>query len=87
MITIVSSSICPYCQMAKQLMDDLHIPYEEKSVEIWSEEMNEVVQTTWMMTVPQIFNWDISKENLLWGYSEVSKLHSEWRLLNIINNK
>ena len=78
--------MCPYCQMAKQLLSDLWATYEEKIVEMWSDELMEIVRTTGMMTVPQIFNWDISKENLLGGYSEIAELHKQGKLESIITN-
>ncbi len=85
MITIVSSSICPYCSMAKQLITQLWFEYTEKTVEMWSPELMEVVQITWLMSVPQIFAWEISKENLLGGYDDINKLNKEWKLTDILN--
>jgi len=85
MITIVSSSVCPYCAMAKQLITDLGFEYNEKKVEMWSPELMEIVQQTGLMTVPQIFAWDVSKDNLLGGYSEINDLHNQGKLVDIFN--
>lgn len=84
MITIVSSDVCPYCIMAKQLITDLGGEYAEIKVAMWSAELMEIVQITWQMTVPQIFDWEILKENLLGGYSEIQKLHQDWKFIDII---
>jgi len=86
MITIVTSSTCPYCAAAKTLLKSLWFEYEEKLVELWSPELMEIVRATWLMTVPQIFTWEISKENLLWGFSDIDKLNSEWKLVDILKS-
>lgn len=86
MITIVSSEVCPYCTAAKQLLESLWYQYTENKVAMWSPELMEVVQTTGMMTVPQIFVWDISKENLIWWYSELTQLQADWKLEDRLKN-
>jgi glutaredoxin len=86
MITIVSSSSCPYCEMAKQLITEMWFEYEEKHVSMWSPELMEIVQTTWLMTVPQIFAGEISRKNLLWWYDDIRKLHDNGKLEIIFNN-
>ena len=80
MITIVSNDFCPYCTAAKQLLDSLGYEYVEKKVEMWSSELWEVIQTTGMMTVPQIFSGEISRENLIWGYTELTQLQADGKL-------
>ena len=85
MITIVSSEVCPYCTMAKNLITDLGFEYSEVKVGLWSSKMMEIVQKTWLMSVPQIFAWDISKENLLGWYDDISELNNEWKLVDIFN--
>ncbi len=85
MITIVSSNICPYCSMAKQLITELWFEYTEKQVGMWSPELMEIVQKTGLMSVPQIFAWDISKENLLGWYDEINMLNQQWKLVDIFN--
>lgn len=80
MITIVSSDSCPYCRAAKQLLESLGYEYIEKKVEIGSPELWEVIQITGMMTVPQIFSGEISRENLIWGYTELTQLQADWKL-------
>jgi glutaredoxin len=62
------------------LLTSLGYEYEEKRVDMWSPELMDVVQTTWMTTVPQIFSWEISRENLIWGYTELTQLQADWKL-------
>ena len=80
MITIISSESCPYCVAAKQLLESLGYKYEEKKVEMGSSELMEIVQISGMMTVPQIYVGEVARENLIWGYSELTELQAEWKL-------
>lgn len=80
MIHIVSSNVCPYCSAAKQLLTSLGYEYEETVVNMGSPELMEIVQMTGQMTVPQIFAWNIAKENLIGGYDELTKLQSMGKL-------
>jgi len=86
MITVVSSDMCPYCTMAKNLISELGFEYTEIKVSMWSPELMEIVQKTGLMSVPQIFAWDISKENLLGGFDDISALNNDWKLVDIFNN-
>lgn len=86
MIKIISKDYCPYCDMAKELIKSLWWTYEEIDVTHDMEKLQEVVAISRMMTVPQIFAWDIKIENLLWGYSEIAKLNDEWKLVEILEN-
>jgi len=86
MITIVTSTTCPYCTAAKSLITSLGFEYKEKIIELWSDELMEIVRKTWLMTVPQIFAWEISKENLLWGFSDIESLNNEWKLEDVLKN-
>mgnify|MGYP002641705734 CR=1 FL=1 len=84
MITVVSSANCPYCDMAKTLLTSLWYEYEITDITNDGDKLREIVWITWLMTVPQIFSWEISKENLLWWYSEISALNDEWKLKEIL---
>ncbi|MCD5380626.1 glutaredoxin [Candidatus Gracilibacteria bacterium] len=86
MVTVVSSNICPYCSVAKQLITSLGFEYEEVVVGMGSPELMEIVQKTGLMSVPQIFAGDISKENLLGGFDEINALNNEGKLVDIFNN-
>jgi len=86
MIKIISKDYCPYCDMAKQLIKSLWFEYEDIDVTNDQEKLQEVVAISRMMTVPQIFAWEMKTENLLWGYSEIAKLHDEWKLIEILEN-
>jgi len=36
------------------------------------------------MTVPQIFSGEITRENLIWGYTELTQLQADWRLEEVL---
>lgn len=57
-IVIYSSSICPYCKMAKKLLDKKSTNYTELNVDSDPELRSEMVQRTMRRTVPQIFIGD-----------------------------
>ncbi|MCH8518278.1 glutaredoxin [Candidatus Gracilibacteria bacterium] len=71
MITIFSKSYCPYCTSAKDFLDGLGKVYEEVDLENHPEKMAEIVQISGMMTVPQIFDGAITRENLIGGYTDM----------------
>lgn len=86
MLKIISKEVCPYCVMAKELVKSLWFEYEE--IDVWNDftKLQEVMSISWMMTVPQIFAWEIKKENLIWWYTELAKLNEEWKLVEILKN-
>ena len=84
MIKIVTKDNCPYCDMVKTLISSLWFEYEEIDISSDLEKLREIVEITWMMTVPQIFRDELSKELLLWGYSDIEKLNTEWKLLELL---
>lgn len=83
-ITIFSKDYCPYCDMAKELLKSIWIKYIEIDVTNDQEKVLEISQISWFRTVPQIFVWEIKKENCLWWYSDIKKLNDEWKLLNTL---
>ncbi len=85
MIKIITSDICPYCDMAKTLLDSLWVEYEKIDITWHSEKLVEIAEQTGMRTVPQIFNWEVSRDNLLWGYDDIKALHDKWELVGKIS--
>lgn len=81
MINIITKDSCPYCIMAKNLIKSLWFDYNEIDITNNQEKLQEFVQISKMRTVPQIFAWEIKKENLLWWYSDIAKLHEDWKLI------
>ena len=65
MITIYSKDYCPYCTAAKDLISSLGFEYEEIDVTNDQDTYGKIKSASGLMTVPQIFTGDISKENCL----------------------
>ncbi|NDK09546.1 glutaredoxin [Candidatus Gracilibacteria bacterium] len=71
MITVFSKEYCPYCSATKQFLDSHDIEYQVVDLENDREKMMEIVQISGLMTVPQIFDGDITRENLIGGYDDM----------------
>lgn len=85
MITIYSKDTCPYCDMAKQLLTDLNIDFIEVDLSWRQDEIINLANMSWYRTLPQIYVWEVKKENLIWWYSDIKKLNDEWKLIEILN--
>ena len=57
-VVIYTSNICPYCIMAKKLLDKKLTTYTELNVDSDPELRTEMVQRSMRRTVPQIFIGD-----------------------------
>lgn len=54
-IIVYSSAYCPYCTMAKQLLERKGVKYEEIRVDQNPSKREEMMQKSKQRTVPQIF--------------------------------
>ena len=54
-VTVYSSAQCPYCVMAKQLLDRKGVSYTEIRVDLEPAKRDEMMQKSKQRTVPQIF--------------------------------
>lgn len=79
MVTIYSKDYCPYCVMAKNLLKNLDIPFEEIDITRSPEIMEELMKKSRMMTVPQIFVGD----KCLGGYDDINALHKKGELVEL----
>ncbi|WP_290771235.1 glutaredoxin domain-containing protein [Anaerofustis sp.] len=68
-VTIYTTKTCPYCKMAKELLTQKGIDFEERILEFGSEELTELVKKTHHRTVPQIF----FGEEFIGGYDDLQK--------------
>ncbi len=62
---VYSFETCPYCDMAKQLLKNKGIEFEEQVID--RSQVKELMKKTKMMTVPQIFIDD----ELIGGYDDL----------------
>ena len=81
-IIVYSKDYCSYCVMAKNLLSSLDIDYEEIDITKTPGIIVDLVKKSGLRTVPQIFVGDIC----LGGYDQVSQLHRECKLLEVIKS-
>lgn len=75
-VEIYSSAHCPYCVMAKQLLDRKGVSYDEIRVDLDPSKREEMMKKSRQRTVPQIF---INNESV-GGYTDIVALDRAKRL-------
>lgn len=75
-VEIYSSAHCPYCVMAKQLLDRKGVSYDEIRVDLDPSKREEMMKKSRQRTVPQIFINDES----VGGYTDIVALDRAKRL-------
>lgn len=75
-VRVYSSLMCPYCVMAKRLLDDKGVRYEEIRVDLEPGQRQEMMRITGRRTVPQIF----VGETHVGGFDDLSALERAGRL-------
>lgn len=79
-VKIYRTQYCPYCNMAERLFDELGVEYEEIDVTHDDKKRAELVETTGMRTVPQIF----IKGEPVGGYTDVRALQESGELAEML---
>ena len=80
MIIIYSTSWCPSCVMAKKLLDEKKIPYEEVNIEEKGWGRDKLKEITGAMTVPQI----VINEKSIGGYESLLHLNQSGDLERLL---
>ena len=76
-VTVYSTSVCPYCVRAKQLLERKGIEYKEVNLSQEAPEVRiELMQKTNHRTVPQIF----IKDQFIGGFDQLYALEREGKL-------
>mgnify|MGYP000278766662 CR=1 FL=1 len=75
-VTVYSTRICPYCMMAKRLLTQKGVPYEEIMVDGNDQLRTELMQRTGRRTVPQIYVGD----HHVGGFDDLAALDRAGRL-------
>lgn len=75
-ILIYTTKLCPYCVMAKRLLDKKGVPYTEINVETQPGLREEVMRRTKRRTVPQIFIGDLH----IGGFDDLYALEQQKKL-------
>ena len=76
-IKIYTKDYCPYCQSAKNLLEEVGARYEEIDLTNTAERMEALAKKSGLWTVPQIF----ADEKCLGGFDDIHRLHKEGRLI------
>ncbi|MFW5451712.1 MAG: glutaredoxin 3 [Methylophagaceae bacterium] len=79
-VEIYSSSHCPYCVMAKQLLERKGIEYSEIRVDTNPAKRQEMMEKSRQRTVPQIF---INNE-AIGGYTDLVALDKSQQLASML---
>ena len=80
-VTVYSTSACPYCVRAKQLLERKDIEYKEINLSQEAPEVRiELMQKTNHRTVPQIF----IKDQFIGGFDQLYALEREGKLDELI---
>jgi glutaredoxin 3 len=75
-IRIYTTKICPYCVMAKRLLDKKGVAYTEINVDTKPDLREEMMRLSNRRTVPQIFIGDLH----VGGFDELYALEQEKKL-------
>jgi glutaredoxin 3 len=81
-VIIYSSGHCPYCVMAKQLLDRKGVVYDEIRVDQHPEKREEMMQKSQRRTVPQIF----INGKAVGGYTDLVDIDRSGRLDALLTN-
>ncbi len=80
-VVIYSSAHCPYCVMAKRLLEQKGVNYTEIRVDLEPEKRQEMIQKSQRRTVPQIF---INGESI-GGYTDLVAIYQANRLDSLLS--
>lgn len=79
-VEVYSSAHCPYCVMAKQLLDRKGVVYTEIRVDLDPTKRQEMMKKSRQRTVPQIF---INNESI-GGYTDLVAINNSKRLDSLL---
>ncbi|MCB9798866.1 glutathione S-transferase N-terminal domain-containing protein [Candidatus Nomurabacteria bacterium] len=80
-VKVYTTTYCPYCKRAKALFESLGVDYEEIDVENNQELRDQLIEKYQWQTVPLI----TIGEELVGGFDDISRLHGEGKLLEMVN--
>ncbi|MEC7242139.1 MAG: glutaredoxin 3 [Myxococcota bacterium] len=81
-IVVYTSVPCGYCNAAKSLLSRLDLSFEERDLTGDRTARMELMQRTGQRTVPQIFVGEVH----VGGFTELRALHSQGKLLPLVNS-
>ena len=81
-IQIYTSSSCPYCVLAKNLLNEKGVTFQEINLDGKDKELRALKERTGLRTVPQIFIDD----KLVGGYQDLAALDMKGELEKMIGS-
>lgn len=75
-VTIYTTNSCPYCKMAKDLLNSKHIAFTEIRIDTDEKKRDEMMQKSQRRTVPQIF----INDQAIGGYDDLATLAKSGKL-------
>lgn len=80
-VTIYVTGYCPYCDMAKRLLDARGVPWTSVDVTTDAVQRAALLERTGMRTVPQIFVGDVS----VGGFTDLRALDESGELIPLLD--
>lgn len=80
-VVIYSKENCPYCVMAKKLLDARNVVYTEIRIDLIEAERDNMIRLSGRRTVPQIF----INEEPIGGYDDLAALAKSGKLDDLLN--
>jgi len=81
-VEIYTKENCPYCRLAKSLLDNKQLAYEEIRVDLDAQKLTEMVSRSNRRTVPEIF----INDQLVGGYDDLAAIAKSGKLDQLINS-
>ena len=79
-VEVYSSAHCPYCVMAKQLLDRKGVVYKEIRVDLDPAKRQEMMKKSRQRTVPQIF----INDEAIGGYTDLVAINQSQQLDSLL---
>lgn len=79
-VIIYTKDNCPYCRMAKNLLNERSISFEEVRVDLDQNKLDEMLKLSKRRTVPQIF----INDQPIGGYDDLAALVKSGKLDNLL---
>lgn len=81
-VVLYTKEQCPYCTMAKQLLNSKHVSFEEIRIDLDETKREEMIRLSNRRTVPQIF----INDQPIGGYDDLATLAKSGKLDGLLNS-
>ncbi len=79
-VIIYTKESCPYCRLAKNLLSDRHVAFEEIRIDLDEHQRDQMIRLSNRQTVPQIF----IDNQPIGGYDDLAALAKSGKLDNLL---